>query len=64
MKIWLLAFALGSLVLAAPSAQEHDHSAATAAKPAAAAEHPPDVFCATMKTRRNGSKLLPSGRAG
>lgn len=50
MKIWVLAFALVSLVLAVPSAQEHDHSAAAAAKPAAAAEHPPDIFCATMKT--------------
>ena len=50
MKSWLLAFALGSLALAAPSAQEHDHSAATAAKPAAADEHPPDIFCDTKKT--------------
>ena len=54
MKSWLFAFALGSLVLAAPIAQEHDHSAPAAAKPAAApaamAEHRPEIFCGTMKT--------------
>ena len=54
MKSVMLALALGSLVLAAPIAQEHDHSAPAAAKPAArpaaAAEHRPEVFCGTMKT--------------
>ncbi len=54
MKSVLLAFALGSLVLATPMAQEHDHSAPVAAKPAAkptaAVEHRPEVFCGTMKT--------------
>jgi hypothetical protein len=53
MKTWLFAFALGALVLAAPAAQEHDHSAPAAAKPAAApamAEHRPEIFCGTMKT--------------
>ena len=53
MKTWLFAFALGALVLAAPVAQEHDHSTPAAAKPAAApatAEHRPEIFCGTMKT--------------
>ena len=54
MKSWLFAFALGSLVLAAPSAQQHDHAAPAAARPAAApaatAEHRPEIFCGTMKT--------------
>jgi hypothetical protein len=54
MKSWLFAFALGSLVLATPIAQEHDHSAPAASKPAAqpaaTAEHPPEIFCGTMKT--------------
>jgi hypothetical protein len=54
MKSWLFAFSLGALVLAAPVAQEHDHSAPAAAKPAAApaatAEHRPEIFCGTMKT--------------
>ena len=36
MKSWLFAFALGSLVLVTPSAQEHDHQAPAAAKPAGA----------------------------
>jgi hypothetical protein len=54
MKSWLFAFVLGSFVLAAPSAQQHDHQAPAAAKPAAApaamAEHRPEIFCGTMKT--------------
>ena len=55
MKRLVFALIVGSFALATPYAQEHDHSAsaakaAPAAKPAAAAEHPPEVFCATMKT--------------
>jgi hypothetical protein len=54
MKSWLFALALGFLVLVTPSAQEHDHQAPAAAKPAAApaamAEHRPEIFCGTMKT--------------
>jgi hypothetical protein len=50
MKRWLFAFALGSLALAAPFAQQHDHQAPAAAKPAARAEHRPEMFCGTMKT--------------
>jgi hypothetical protein len=56
MTRWLFAFVVGSLALATPYAQEHDHQAPAAARPAAAArppaaaEHPPDVFCETMKT--------------
>lgn len=41
------------IVLGTVSAQQHDHAApatASAAKPAAAAEHRPEVFCGTMKT--------------
>ena len=43
------------LALVTVSAQQHDHSAPSttakaAAKPAAAAEHRPEVFCGTMKT--------------
>lgn len=50
MKNGLFAFALGSLAIAAPYAQQHVHDA-PAAKPAAAApEHRPEVFCGTMKT--------------
>ena len=56
-----LAFALiaGSFALATVHAQQHDHSVpatapaargASTAKPAAAAEHKPEVFCGTMKT--------------
>ena len=53
------AFIAGSLALATPYAQQHDHeaqaagpkpTAPSAARPAAAAVHPPDVFCETMKT--------------
>jgi hypothetical protein len=54
MKSWVFAIALGFLALAAPSAQQHDHTAPAAAKPAAApaaaAEHRPEIFCGTMKT--------------
>jgi hypothetical protein len=51
MRLYLFAFVLGSLALATPSAQQHDHAAPAAAKPAApAAEHRPEVFCGTMKT--------------
>lgn len=56
MKRLFFAVAVGSLALATPYAQQHDHDAPAPAKPAAtvrpaaAAEHPPDVFCETMKT--------------
>lgn len=60
MKRLVFTLVVGSLALATPSAQQHDHEAqaASAPKPAApsaarsvaAAEHPPDVFCETMKT--------------
>jgi hypothetical protein len=51
MKSWLLTFVLSALVIATLSAQQHDHGApASAATPVAEAEHPPEVFCATMKT--------------
>ncbi len=53
MKRFVLTLIVGSFALATPYAQEHDHSApakAAAAKPAAAVEHPPEVFCGTMNT--------------
>lgn len=43
----------GALFIGSVYAQQHDHAApaaAPAAKPGAAAEHRPEVFCATMKT--------------
>ncbi len=65
-----LAFVLiaGSLALVTVNAQQHDHAApakpaasASTAKPAAAAEHKPEVFCGTMKTGQlcsNGTVTL------
>ncbi len=53
MKRLVLALIVGSFALATPYAQEHNHSApatTAAAKPSAAVEHPPEVFCGTMKT--------------
>ncbi len=55
MKRFIFILAVGFLALATPYAQEHHHPAPpaarpSAARPASAAEHPPDVFCATMKT--------------
>ena len=60
MKRLVFAFTIAALMLATPYAQQHDHgaqaasapkpAASSAARPAAAAEHPPDVFCETMKT--------------
>lgn len=59
MKRLVFALILGPLALATPYAQGHDHSAAakapavptaSAAKPAVDVEHPPEVFCGTMKT--------------
>ena len=59
-RLLFFAFIVGSLALATPYAQQHDHeaqaasapkpAAPSAARPAVAAEHPPDVFCETMKT--------------
>jgi hypothetical protein len=59
-RLLFVAFTVGSLALATPYAQQHDHEAQaasapkpagpSAARPAAAAVHPPDVFCETMKT--------------
>ena len=66
LRVQLIAVAVmvSGLVPGTAYAQEHDHSAsakapaakapaakaASAARPAAAAEHPPEVFCGTMKT--------------
>ena len=53
MKRLVFTLIVGSFALATPYAQQHDHTApaaVSAARPAAAAEHPPEVFCGTMKT--------------
>lgn len=59
MKLFVFAFTVGALMVATPYAQQHNHPApatasaakpTVAAKPAAAAEHEPEIFCGTMKT--------------
>ena len=53
MKRFVFAFIVGSFALATAYAQEHDHvtpAKAAAAKAGATVEHPPEVFCGTMKT--------------
>jgi hypothetical protein len=49
----LIALIVGSFGIAA-QAQEHNHAApataASSARPGAPAEHPPEIFCGTMKT--------------
>ena len=59
MKPIAVAIMVSGVAIGAAYAQEHDHQTpasasaarpAPAAKPTAAAVHPPDVFCETMKT--------------
>ena len=57
MKRFAFAFIIGAFAAATAVAQEHDHSAAVATarqtaplKATAENEHPPEIFCGTMKT--------------
>jgi hypothetical protein len=45
MTRFVFALVISSFAFATPYAQEHNHGA-----PAKAAEHPPEIFCGTMKT--------------